>query len=116
MTRLVAAAGAVRDLSLLHHDVEYAQQSGHRTAFLSYSTQTAIVASAIGQWFGGDESLRRLRLRMKAPMYMGTTAVCVAARSDEPAAQAGCAVLKLALLADDRVCTEGIAEIEGGPR
>jgi acyl dehydratase len=111
MTLLAKAAGAVRDFSLLHHDAQYAQQAGHRTAFLSYSTQTAIVASAIGQWFGGDERLRRLQLRMKSPMYMGDTAICAATRSDQPGRQAGDDVINVSLLAGDRVCTDGFAEI-----
>jgi len=113
-TRLTVAAGAVRDFSPIHHDVDFARGAGHRTAFLSFSTQLAIVVRALREWLHGDEAVRRLDLRMKVPMYLGSIAACTGTRSLRADGPADRDVITVTLSADDVPCTVGTAEIDKG--
>jgi acyl dehydratase len=110
ISRLVAGAGAVRDMSRLHHDVDFARAAGHRTAFLSFSHQVALVVRALGDWLSGDERVCRLQLRMKRPIYLGTTAVCTGTW-DDAADDSDRARLEVVLSSDGAPCTVGFAEI-----
>jgi len=105
MTLLAAAAGAVRDYSRLHHDVDFARSVGHPTAFLSYSFQMAVVMRALGEWLEGDDRVHRLSLSMKAPIYLGQTVACTAVRGES-------GMLDITLSAGGRACTVGSANIE----
>ncbi|NKQ56097.1 hypothetical protein HFP15_24775 [Amycolatopsis sp. K13G38] len=73
MRRLVLAAGGGRDLSPLHYDVEFAQAAGNRTAFANTTLQMAFANRVVDDWVGSAGRLVGLKLRMKAPIYLGTT-------------------------------------------
>jgi acyl dehydratase len=113
MTKLVTAAGAVRDFSPIHHDVDIARKSGHPTAFVSFSFQMALIGRALGEWFGGDDCVRRIRLALKSSIYLGETVVCTGIRQDTASAvDKGIDTVELTLETDDGICTSGIAEIQ----
>jgi acyl dehydratase len=73
MRRLVLAAGGGRDLSPQHYDPEAAQARGVRTAFANTTLQMAFVNTVVDGWLGANGRLARLSLRMKAPIFLGTT-------------------------------------------
>lgn len=110
MTRLATAAAAVRDFSPLHHDIEYARNAGHPTAFLSYSYQLAVACRALGEWFDGDARVTHLKVSMKAPMYLGKTLTCTGRRSREAAA-ADAETIELALSTEDGLSTVATARV-----
>lgn len=112
MTMLAKAAGAVRDFAPLHHDIELARAAGHATAFLSYSHQMSLITSAIGKWFDGDERMRRLKLSMKKPIYLGKTCVCAGVR--RPAETEGVEIVEVSLISEDGICSIGLVEIKIG--
>lgn len=109
MTVLAKAAGAVRDYAPLHHDIELARAAGHATAFLSYSHQIALIVQAVSQWYGGDRGMRRLKLSMKKPIYLGKT--CVAAGVRQPSEDAGVDVIEVSLVTEDGLSSTGLVEI-----
>ncbi|HSV83249.1 MAG TPA: MaoC family dehydratase N-terminal domain-containing protein [Ramlibacter sp.] len=112
MTRLTCGAAAVRDFSPLHHDVDLARAVGHPTAFLSYSHQLAIAVSAIGRWFEGDAALRRLRLDLKLPVYLGKTLTCTAVEQPSAPGSERQRTLAIRLSTEDGTCTTGVAELD----
>jgi acyl dehydratase len=75
---LVRAAGAVRDLTPIHHDVDAAQRSGHPVPFASWATQAAFIDRAVREWCGVGTTIGRLVLEMRAPVYMGRRLQCIA--------------------------------------
>jgi acyl dehydratase len=108
MTRLVVGAGAVRDFSPLHHDVDAARSAGHATAFFSYSFQLALVVKALTRWVDDESRIARVKLNLQAPMYLGRTAVC----SGTALAGRGRAFsLPFLLSTEDGACTRGVADI-----
>ena len=109
-TCLAKAAAAVRDFSPLHHDVDLARAAGHPTAFASYSHQLAFLCRALGEWFDGDERVRRLKVVMKASIYLGKTLTCRGVRSAE-VVEPGVEVIDLTLSTEDGLCTTAIAEV-----
>jgi acyl dehydratase len=114
MTRLVTGAAAVRDFSLLHHDIDFARGAGHPTAFLSYSFQLAVLCRALGEWLGGDDRVRRLKVAMKASMYLGKTLTCRGARKRDGVGDAGVETIELTLATEDGTCTTATAEVASG--
>jgi len=112
MTRLAIGAGAVRDFSPLHHDIDLAREAGHPTAFFSYSYQMALIVRALGEWFDGDDCVRRLKLSMKSPIYLGKTCACTGVRqATHPNSEAGIDTIEVMLSTEDGPSTSGIAEI-----
>jgi acyl dehydratase len=104
MTRLATGAAAVRDFSPLHHDIEFARNAGHPTAFLSYSYQLAVLCRALGEWFDGDECVRELKVSMKAPVYLGKTLSCGGRRTGDE-------TIELLLATEDGPCTMATARV-----
>jgi acyl dehydratase len=108
MTRLVVGAGAVRDFSPLHHDVDAARAAGHATAFLSYSFQLALAVKALTGWVGDDSRITRLKLNLQTPVYLGRTVIC---RGTAPLDRRQACSLPFVLATEDGVCTMGVADI-----
>jgi acyl dehydratase len=105
MTRLALAAGAMRDYSPIHHDVDAARAAGHPTAFLNYTFQMALMLRALGEWTGTDRRVRRLRLRLRRPVYLGRTVSCTGVR--DPAGPA----VRVGLHTEDGLCSTAVADL-----
>lgn len=75
MTDLVRYVGASGDLNPVHHDVEYAQRAGYRTAFTPGMFQAGLLASWATSWLG-SLNIRRYRARFKEIVYLGDSLTC----------------------------------------
>jgi acyl dehydratase len=71
LQRLVLAAGGERDFNPLHFDSDYARSCGFRAAFANGLFLQAMIERTVTDFVGPMGELRRLRLRMSAPVYIG---------------------------------------------
>jgi acyl dehydratase len=116
MRRLVLAAGGGRDLSPQHYDPEVAQARGVRTAFANTTLQMAFVNTVVDGWLGAigaNGRLAKLSLRMKAPIFLGTTMRCAAKVIKVWSDEQGCfANLDCEIHTEDGLCSIAQVSIE----
>ena len=91
--------------------MDFARNAGHPTAFLSYSYQVAFFCRALGEWFDGDARLRRLKVAMKAPIYLGKTLTCRGWRKRNATGAAETETIELTLATEDGPCTTATAGV-----
>ena len=73
LRRSVQAVAGTRDYYPVHHDVEFARESGADGLFFNTMFLQAFVGRAVSEWFGNDAFLRRLEIAMRGSNYVGRT-------------------------------------------
>lgn len=73
LRRSVQAVAATRDYYPVHHDEQFARESGAGGLFFNTMFLQAFVGRAATEWFGNDAFLRRLEIAMRGPNYIGRT-------------------------------------------
>ena len=73
LRRSVQAVGATRDYYPVHHDAEFARQSGAEGIFFNTMFLQGFVGRVACEWFGNDAFLRRLVVAMRGSNYVGRT-------------------------------------------
>ena len=73
LRRSVQAVAGTRDYYPVHHDVEFARESGADGLFFNTMFLQAFVGRAVCEWFGNDAFLRRLEIAMRGSNYVGRT-------------------------------------------
>jgi acyl dehydratase len=73
LRRAIQAVGATRDYYPVHHDEQFARESGVDGLFVNTMFLQAFVGRAVCEWFGNDSFLRRLEIAMRGPNYVGKT-------------------------------------------
>ena len=73
LRRSVQAVGATRDYYPVHHDAEFARQSGAEDIFFNTMFLQGFVGRVACEWFGNDAFLRRLVVAMRGSNYVGRT-------------------------------------------
>jgi len=72
-TLVVATAIATRDFYPVHHDRDFAMQSGSKDIFLNILTTTGLVQRYVTDWAGPQAIVRALSIRLGAPCFAGDT-------------------------------------------
>ena len=73
LRRSVQAVAGTRDYYPVHHDVDFARESGADGLFFNTMFLQAFVGRAVCEWFGNDAFLRRLEIAMRGSNYVGRT-------------------------------------------
>ena len=82
LRRAIQAVGATRDYYPVHHDEQFARESGAEGLFFNTMFLQAFVGRAACEWFGNDAFLRRLVVAMRGSNYVGRTLTAEGAVSD----------------------------------
>ena len=69
-------ANASGDDNPIHQDEEYARKSGAPTVFAMGMLNAGYLATAVGQWFGGADKVRRFKVRFTNRVWAGDEVVC----------------------------------------
>ena len=69
-------AKASGDDNPIHQDEEYARRSGAPTVFAMGMLNAGYLATALGQWFGGADNLRRFKVRFTNRVWAGDEVAC----------------------------------------
>jgi acyl dehydratase len=72
-TVIVAGAIASRDLMPVHHDRDYAMAQGAPDIFMNILTTNGYVSRFVTDWAGPEAMLRRIAIRLGAPVVPGQT-------------------------------------------
>ena len=72
-TVIVAGALATRDFMPVHHDRAYANAQGSPDIFMNILSDTAYCSRFITDWAGPEAMIRKLAIRLGAPMFPGAT-------------------------------------------
>jgi len=72
-TVIVAGALATRDFMPVHHDRSYANAQGAPDIFMNILSDTAYCSRFITDWAGPEAMIRKLAIRLGAPMFPGST-------------------------------------------
>jgi len=72
-TVIVAGAIASRDLMPVHHDRDYAMAQGAPDIFMNILTTNGYVSRCVTDWAGPEAMLRRIAIRLGAPVVPGQT-------------------------------------------
>jgi acyl dehydratase len=72
-TVIVAGALATRDFMPVHHDRDYANAQGSPDIFMNILSDTAYCSRFLTDWAGPDAMVRKLAIRLGAPMFPGST-------------------------------------------
>ena len=62
----------------IHQDEAYARKSGAPTVFAMGMLNAGYLATAVGQWFGGAQHLRRFKVRFTNRVWPGDEVACTA--------------------------------------
>lgn len=73
LRRAAQAVAGTRDYYPVHHDEEFARESGAEGIFFNTMFLQAFVGRAMAQWFGNDAFPRRLEIAMYGSNYVGRT-------------------------------------------
>ena len=82
LRRSVQAVAGTRDYYPVHHDAEFARQSGAEGIFFNTMFLQGFVGRAACEWFGNDAFLRRLVVAMRGSNYVGRTLTAEGTVSD----------------------------------
>ncbi|HYI44707.1 MAG TPA: MaoC/PaaZ C-terminal domain-containing protein [Actinomycetota bacterium] len=72
----VRYANVSGDDNPIHQDEEYARKSGAPTVFAMGMLNAGYLATAVSQWFGGAQSIRRFKVRFTTRVWAGDEVVC----------------------------------------
>lgn len=72
-TRIVAGAIATRDFMPVHHDRAYASSQGAPDIFMNILSTNAHCSRYLTDWAGPDAMVKRLSIRLGAPVFPGST-------------------------------------------
>jgi acyl dehydratase len=72
-TVIVAGAIATRDFMPVHHDREYANAQGAPDIFMNILSSNAYCSRFLTDWAGPEAMIRRLSIRLGAPVFPGST-------------------------------------------
>ena len=72
----VRYAEASGDDNPIHQDEEYAKKSGAPTVFAMGMLNAGYLATAVSDWFGGPQHLRRFKVRFTNRVWPGDEVVC----------------------------------------
>jgi acyl dehydratase len=72
----VRYANVSGDDNPIHQDEEYARKSGAPTVFAMGMLNAGYLATAVGQWFGGAQNVRRFKVRFTNRVWAGDEVVC----------------------------------------
>jgi acyl dehydratase len=73
MKRLIMAVCGTRDFYPVHHDRDFARNSGHKDIFVNQMFLQGFLGRCLTDWTGPEGKLRRLSIAMVAPNYLGDT-------------------------------------------
>jgi acyl dehydratase len=73
---IVRYADASGDDNPIHQDEEYARKSGAPTVFAMGMLPAGYLATAISQWAGGPQHVRRFKVRFTTRVWPGDEIVC----------------------------------------
>ncbi len=73
LRRAVQAVAGTRDYYPVHHDEQFARESGAEGIFFNTMFLQAFAGRAACEWFGNDAFLRRMEVAMRGPNYVGKT-------------------------------------------
>jgi acyl dehydratase len=69
-------AKASGDNNPIHLDEDYARQSGAPTVFAMGMLNAGYLATAVSEWFGGPQNLRRFKVRFTTRVWPGDEVIC----------------------------------------
>ena len=72
----VRYANVSGDDNPIHQDEEYARKSGAPTVFAMGMLNAGYLATAVAQWFGGAQNIRRFKVRFTTRVWAGDEVVC----------------------------------------
>ncbi|MEA2447881.1 MAG: hypothetical protein QOK47_1518 [Actinomycetota bacterium] len=72
----VRYANVSGDDNPIHQDEEYARKSGAPTVFAMGMLNAGYLATAVSQWFGGAQNIRRFKVRFTTRVWAGDEVVC----------------------------------------
>lgn len=73
MKRLIMAVCGTRDFYPVHHDRDFARDSGHKDIFVNQMFLQGFLGRCLTDWTGPEGKLRKLSIVMIAPNYLGDT-------------------------------------------
>jgi len=73
MKRLIMAVCGTRDFYPVHHDPDFARNSGHKDIFVNQMFLQAFLGRCLTDWTGPEGRLRKLSIAMIVPNYLGDT-------------------------------------------
>ena len=71
--RIIMIVCATRDIFPLHHDTEFAQASGYKSAAAATAFLQGLLGRCLTDWTGPTGKIRKLGLTLRAPSYLGDT-------------------------------------------
>jgi acyl dehydratase len=72
----VRYANVSGDDNPIHQDEEYARKSGAPTVFAMGMLNAGYLATAVSQWFGGAQNIKRFKVRFTTRVWAGDEVVC----------------------------------------
>ena len=73
MKRLIMAVCGTRDFYPVHHDRDFARNSGHKDIFVNQMFLQGFLGRCLTDWTGPAGRLTKLSISMIAPNYLGDT-------------------------------------------
>jgi acyl dehydratase len=84
-TRIVAGAVATRDFMPVHHDRDYANSQGAPDIFMNILSDTGYCSRYLTDWAGPEAMIRKLSIRLGAPVFPGSLLTYTGRVIDKPA-------------------------------
>ena len=72
----VRYANVSGDDNPIHQDEDYARKSGAPTVFAMGMLNAGYLATAVSQWFGGAQNIKRFKVRFTTRVWSGDEVVC----------------------------------------
>lgn len=73
MKRLIMAVCGTRDFYPVHHDRDFARNSGHKDIFVNQMFLQGFLGRCLTDWTGPAGRLRKLSIAMTVPNHLGDT-------------------------------------------
>jgi acyl dehydratase len=73
MKRLIMAVCGTRDFYPVHHDRDFAHNSGHKDIFVNQMFLQGFLGRCLTDWTGPEGRIRKLSISMIVPNYLGDT-------------------------------------------
>jgi acyl dehydratase len=70
-TRMVRQVSGTQDYYQVHHDPEFARESGHPEIFINTGFYQSSFSRLLNSYVGDDGWLRKFKMDMRAPNYLG---------------------------------------------
>lgn len=72
-SQIVAGAIATNDFEKVHHDKELAKTTGVPDIFMNILTTNGLVQRFVTDWAGSNARIRKIKVRLGAPNFVGDT-------------------------------------------